>query len=99
MWSFSVYCETEDETKKDRLPRNERAVIPGIETRQSGGLRTNDSGPLDSDSYQNEQSRHGNRINYDNGIPMRPPKSISQSVTNTGSRRVAPAKGFDEANG
>ncbi len=98
-----MYCETEDETKKDRLPRDERVAIPGIETRQSGGLRANDAGPLESGSFQNEipsqQSRYGNRSTADNGIPMRQPKSISQTITGTGNRRVAPSKGFDEANG
>ncbi len=77
-------------------------IIPGLETRQSGGLRTNDSGQLESGSYQQEipsqHSRHGNRPAYDNEIPMRQPKSFSQAITG-GGRRVAPGKAFDEANG
>lgn len=102
LWSFSVYCETEDETKKDRLPREERVPIPGLEIRQSGGLRSNDSGQLESGSYQQEipsqHSRHVNRTAYDNGMPMRQPKSVSQTITGSG-RRVAPGKPLDEANG
>lgn len=102
LWSFSVYCETEDETKKDRLPRGERVPIPGLETRQSGGLRSNDSGQLESGSYQREippqHSRHSNRSTYDNGMSVQQPKTVSHSIA-PGGRRVAPGKAFDDTNG
>ncbi len=93
LWSFSVYCETEDETKKDRLPKEERVQIPGIETRQSGGLRSNESGQLETHPTR---SRYSNRSAYDNGIaPIQEP---TQPISG-GGRRVVPIQTFDEANG
>ncbi|UJR14854.1 hypothetical protein I4U23_001839 [Adineta vaga] len=53
LWSFSVYCETEEETKKDRLPKEERIQVPGVETKQSGALRSNDHIQLETINHQN----------------------------------------------
>ena len=41
MWSFSIYCETEEQTKKDHLPKSERIPVPAIETTETGRMRSN----------------------------------------------------------
>ncbi|CAM4762196.1 unnamed protein product [Rotaria magnacalcarata] len=42
LWSFSVYCETDDETAKDHLPKEERINIPCLESQAPGGVRSNE---------------------------------------------------------
>lgn len=97
-----MYCETEEETKKDRLPKEERVPIPGLETKQSGSLRANEPMELESRQYQHEPSvsrpRQNTRITHDNGTSSTQPKGIAQAFS-SGGRRVAPGKQYDEANG
>ena len=92
---MSVYCETEDESKKDRLPKEERIQIPGIETKPSGSLRTDEQiqheGPA-------TRSRQNTRTMNDNGMSMSQPKSLAHAVGG-GGRRVAPGNAFDGSNG
>jgi hypothetical protein len=95
LWSFSVYCETEEETEKDRLPKEERIPIPGVETKQSGALRSHNQIQLDPLASQHPppsaRPRSTHRTTYDNGQ-----KNILHPISNGG--RVAPGKAFDEAN-
>ena len=97
-----MYCETEEETKKDRLPKDERVPIPGLETKQSGSLRTNEPMELESRNYQQDPSiprpRQINRTTHDNGMSSTEPKGFAQAFS-SGGRRVAPGKQYDEANG
>lgn len=85
LWSFSVYCETEDETKKDRLPQNERVSIPGIETRQTGALRSNEQHTTTRPRHMNSEGHNGQR-------------NLAHSIS-PGGKRVAPAQRLDETNG
>ena len=94
LWDLSVYCETEDETKKDRLPKEERITIPGVETRQTGELRS-------GDSAQESRSRNVNRSNYDNVTSMQPHeqhRGVSNIVKTAGGQRPSPTRGYEEAN-
>jgi len=91
LWSFSVYCETEDETRKDRLPKEERVPIPGVETKQSGALRGSNSIQLEETNYQQQHPTITRPRNNNQ-------KNAFQSVS-TGGRRVAPINAVDEANG
>ena len=97
LWSFGVYCETVDETKKDRLPQDERVPIPGIETRQNGALRGNDQIQLETIQHHRQlpiaNSVYNNRPYSDNGIPVAGPRH-----TSNGARRVSPSGGFDGPN-
>ncbi|CAF3707388.1 unnamed protein product [Rotaria sp. Silwood1] len=96
LWTFSVYCETDEETEKDRLPKDERITIPGVETKPSGGLRSNEQ-----DQTITERERHSNRSNYDNVISMhtqQQQRPISNNVKPTVGQRMTPRQGYDEAN-
>ena len=98
LWSFSVYCETEEETKKDRLPKEERITVPGVETKKSGELRSNES---QNPSAATARSRNGNRSNYDNVEQMQPQRNIPQPGRATGGpqqQHVSPGRGYEEAN-
>ena len=94
LWSFSVYCETEDETKKDRLPKEERITVPGVETKKTGELRSHEGAQQQALPPIGGQSRHANRSNYDNvasGQQRNP-------VRTTSGQRVSPGRGYEEAN-
>ncbi|CAF1052227.1 unnamed protein product [Rotaria sordida] len=94
LWTFSVYCETEEETKKDRLPKDERVTIPGIETNPSGTLRSN--GP-----DQTITERNSSRSNYDNVLSMhaqQQQRPISNNVKPIIGQRMSPRQGYEEAN-
>ncbi|CAF1328146.1 unnamed protein product [Adineta ricciae] len=94
LWDLSVYCETEDETQKDRLPKEERITIPGVETKRTGELRSGDSG-------QESRSRNVNRSNYDNVTSMQPHeqhRGVSNIVKTAGGQRPSPSRGYEEAN-
>lgn len=96
LWELSVYCETDDETKKDRLPKDERITIPGVETKQSGELRSSQAA-LEED--QSARGRNGNRSDYDNVASMQPQhRAVSQMSKAAGGQRLPPNKGYDEAN-
>lgn len=101
MWSFSVYCETEDETKKDRLPDDERVHVPGLEIRQNGSSRFNDDTQLANSYYKRQpyttQSSYGNRSQYGNGTNVQSKHNSSNSTHNQISR-VSPSGGFDGPN-
>lgn len=90
LWSFSVYCETEEETKKDRLPKDERVPVPGVETRQSGGLRSDEHIPM--------ETVHAHPANLAMRARQDGQRNPGYSMTPVG-RRVAPARGYDDANG
>lgn len=96
LWELSVYCETDDETKKDRLPKDERITIPGVETKQSGELR---SGQAAQEEEQTARARNGNRSDYDNVASMQPQhRAVSQMSKAAGGQRLPPNKGYEEAN-
>jgi hypothetical protein len=92
LWKFSVYCETDDETKKDRLPKDERITVPGVESKQSGELR---SGPS---AEGGTRARTGNRSNYDNVTRSQQPRFESNQARSNSAQRVSPGRGYDEAN-
>lgn len=93
---MSVYCETDEETKKDRLPKDERVTIPGVETKQSGALR---SSQAQMEEEQTTRSRNGNRSDYDNVVSMQPQhRTVSELSKAAGGQRITPNKGYDEAN-
>ncbi|CAF0767411.1 unnamed protein product [Adineta steineri] len=98
LWNLSIYCETEDETKKDRLPKEERITVPGVETKPSGELRSNDS----PHEQQLSRSRQGNRSNYDNVSTVQPQQQQHRAVNNLvktgGGQRPSPSRGYEEAN-
>ena len=87
---MSVYCETDSETKKDRLPKDERVTIPGVETKQSGALRSNQ---LINDDEQSARARNGNRSDYDNVATLQ-----QQQRTTSNFSRPTGGRGYDEAN-
>ncbi|CAF3466850.1 unnamed protein product [Rotaria socialis] len=60
LWSFSVYCETEDETAKDRLPKEERINLPCLESQAPGGARSNE--PVRSVTQGSQQQRVASSI-------------------------------------
>lgn len=98
LWTFSVYCETDEETKKDRLPKNERITIPGLETNKSGQLRSNDP-------YQQtiEVGRNNDRSNYDNVASVQAKQQQQQRagsniVNSNVGQRTPPRRGYEEAN-
>ncbi|CAF4996719.1 unnamed protein product, partial [Rotaria socialis] len=95
LWSFGVYCETVDETKKDRLPQDERVPIPGIERRQNGVSRGNDQIQLETIQGYRQQpitnSFYNSRPYNDNSISMTEPRSASNGTFN-GVRRVSPSQ-------
>lgn len=97
-----MYCETEEETQKDRLPKDERVPIPGLETKQSGSLRHNEQIELESRHHHHDPSmphpRQYNRSMHENGMPASQPRGFAQAFS-SGGRRVAPGKQYDEANG
>ncbi|CAF3684099.1 unnamed protein product [Rotaria sp. Silwood1] len=102
LWSFSVYCETVDETKKERLPENERVPIPGIETKQSGALRSNNQMQLESIQHQRQpppivHTRNNMKPYYDNGVTVSEQKHTSNAIFH-GGRRVSPNGAFEGAN-
>lgn len=88
LWQFSVYCETDDETKKDRLPKDERIKIPGVETKQSGKLRSQNE-PLEL-----AEDRNGNRSNYDNVASIQPQQRTTSSYPKSTTNKPP----FQEAN-
>lgn len=89
LWTLSVYCETEEETKKDRLPKEERITVPGVETKPSGELRSTN---LTDDSYTRARPTN-NRSNYDNVAT----NVAAQRMANV--QRVSPGRTtFEEAN-
>ncbi|UJR31856.1 hypothetical protein I4U23_019331 [Adineta vaga] len=97
LWKLSVYCETENETEKDRLPKEERITIPGVETKQSGDLRSRDASHESAASH----SRNINRSNYDNVASIQPPqqhRTVSNLVKTVGGQRTSPTRGYEEAN-
>ncbi len=84
------------------MPKEERVPVPGIETKQSGALRSHDQIQIDNTPYHqppapSTRSRNSNRSTYDNGIPLQP-RNVVHSISN-GGRRVAPIKSLDEVNG
>lgn len=97
LWKFSVYCETEEETKKDRLPKEERIKVPGVETKPSGELRS--TNPSD-ENYPRARPTN-NRSNYDN-VSTNPTTQRTISPTSgrtTNVQRVSPGRtNFEEAN-
>ncbi|CAF4095797.1 unnamed protein product [Rotaria sp. Silwood2] len=101
LWSFSVYCETIDETKKDHLPQDERVPIPGIETKPSGELRSNDQMQLENINQHRQppiiHTPHNTKSYYDNGISVREQKNTSNSIFH-GGRRVSPSGPFEGTN-
>ena len=79
MWSFSIYCETDDETAKDTLPVDQRIPVPGIDTHRDGTLRSSDHIQLDvlnpSNSYNHfretsapPRNASGNKISRVNPV-------------------------------
>ncbi|CAF3897689.1 unnamed protein product [Rotaria sordida] len=104
LWSFGVYCETVDETKKERLPEDERVPIPGIETKQSGALRSNDQIQLENTHEQRQppiiHSRNNTRSHYDSGISVIEQKNTLNSKFHGGGggRRVSPNGVFEGPN-
>ncbi|CAF3290214.1 unnamed protein product [Rotaria socialis] len=101
LWSFGVYCETVDETKKDRLPQDERVPIPGIERKQNGVSRGNDQIQLETIQGYRQQpitnSFYNSRPYNDNSISMTEPRSASNGTFN-GVRRVSPSQEFHGPN-
>jgi hypothetical protein len=95
LWNSSIYCETEEETKKDVLPKDERIAVPGVETKKSGELRTNDS---QNPSSGAARSRNGNRSNYDNVESIQQQRNIPQPGRATSGQRISPGRGYEEAN-
>lgn len=97
LWKFSVYCETEEETKKDRLPKEERIKVPGVETKPSGELRSINP----SEENYTRARPTNNRSNYDN-VSTNPTaqRTISPSSGRTADvQRVSPGRTtFEEAN-
>ncbi|CAF1099494.1 unnamed protein product [Adineta ricciae] len=96
LWSFSVYCETEDETEKDRLPDEERIPVPAVKTKQNGSLRVDDHLQLESIHQSPTMSRARNSIStrstYDNNSSMQPNQHHRSGPYPMGSngRRIAP---------
>lgn len=97
MWTFSVYCETEEETKKDRLPKDERITILGVESPSSD--------PTNSNQQQSgtERERFSNRSNYDNVAAMSASQQQGRGVSNVskstvGQRKTTTGRGYEEAN-
>ncbi|CAF1425527.1 unnamed protein product [Adineta steineri] len=101
LWSFSVYCETEDETEKDRLPKEERVPVPGIETKQSGALRSNDNIELESFHHKHRlpatRSLYDNQLHNENGYTMRPHHRTILHPIPAGARRIAPERTSDNS--
>jgi hypothetical protein len=98
LWKFSVYCETDKETKKDRLPKEERITIPGVETKPSGALRSNEQ-TREVQIPTTGQSRNGNRSNYDNVASMQPQhRTVSNLPKASSGQRTSPGRGYEEAN-
>ncbi|CAF3306139.1 unnamed protein product [Rotaria sp. Silwood2] len=97
LWTFSVYCETDQETKKDRLPKDERITIPGVETHPSGVLRSNEQ-----DQTITERERSSNRSNYDNVVSMNAQqphhRPASNNVKPIMGQHSSPVRGYEEAN-
>ncbi|CAF0889064.1 unnamed protein product, partial [Didymodactylos carnosus] len=100
LWSLSVYCETDEETEKDRLPKEERIPVPGVDSSNRGS----EPGPTSETQYpkpgfgnallSGATNRNVNRGNYDNVTPIS--ISITGSKGHAG-RRQSPNKTFDEA--
>jgi hypothetical protein len=99
LWQFSVYCETDEETEKDRLPKEERITIPGIETKSSGALRSNEQ-TRDEHLSSAAHPRNGNRSDYDNvtSIQAQQHRTGSNVVKTGGGKRTSPGRGYEEAN-
>jgi hypothetical protein len=101
LWTFSVYCETEEETEKDRLPKDERINIPGVETKSSGAIRPYEQ-TRDEHQSTTPRGRNGNRSNYDNVASMQPSqqqhRTVSNLVKTSGGQRISPGRGYEEAN-
>jgi len=102
LWTFSVYCETDEETKKDRLPKEERITIPGVETKTSGALRSNEQQSHDENLSATARSRNANRSNYDNVVSIQSQQQQHRNVSNlaktSGGQRMSPGRGYEEAN-
>jgi len=97
LWNLSVYCETEEETEKDRLPKEERITVPGVETKPSGELRSQEP---QSSAAAAARARNGNRSNYDNVASMQPQqhRAVSGMLKGTGGQSMSPSRGYEEAN-
>jgi len=69
------------------LPKDERITIPGVETKPSGELRSDEQ-----QSLAGSNSRTGNRSNYDNVASVQQHRTVSNLLKTTGGR------GYEEAN-
>ena len=101
LWSFSVYCETEDETKKDRLPKDERVPVAGLETTQTGSLRGNEQLQLEPAHYLRSSyapQYYQRPPIVDNESSSTQPKGFVHAISGGGGR-VAPERRYDESNG
>jgi len=98
LWTFSVYCETEEETKKDRLPKEERITIPVIETKASGALRKSEQ-TQDEQQAASERVHNETRSNYDNVASVQPQhRAISNLAKTAGGQPMGTGRRYEEAN-
>ncbi|CAF4365334.1 unnamed protein product, partial [Rotaria magnacalcarata] len=95
LWSFSVYCETDDETAKDHLPKEERINIPCLESQAPGGVRSNE--PVRSGT---ERERISTRSNYDNvAVTQASQQRIASNIAKSNiGQHVSSGRGYEEAN-
>lgn len=103
LWTFSVYCETDEETKKDRLPKDERITIPGVETKTSGEIRSQDESLQDqlTTTARSRNNNNNNRSDYDNVASMQPQqqhRNVSNLVKTSGGHHISTGRGYEEAN-
>ncbi|CAF0823964.1 unnamed protein product [Didymodactylos carnosus] len=99
LWSLSVYCETNEETEKDQLPKEKRIPAPELDTENKKSENPNISEVQYHTKDTTATNRNVNRGNYDNVKPFSSKNHVTPYTpfpTSGGGNKIS-HKAFDEA--